>query len=160
MYNKLIVIGNLTKDIELKHLPSGSTIAKGSIATSYKYKLSSGEQKEEVCFIDFNIFGNLAVAIYPYLNKGSKVMIEGRLILEQWRANDGTNRNKHTLKVDTMKILDSKPTDSQPQSQYKQISKIQGEQPLDNNLQKLSEQTLQKNYPDISIEEIMKGCPF
>ena len=53
MYNKVIMIGNLTRDIELKYLPSGSAIANGAIATSHKYKTQSGEQKEEVCFIDY-----------------------------------------------------------------------------------------------------------
>ncbi|MBI3873579.1 MAG: single-stranded DNA-binding protein, partial [Arcobacter sp.] len=54
MYNKLIVIGNLTRDIELKYIPSGAAIAKGAIATSHKYKAQDGSQKEEVCFLDFN----------------------------------------------------------------------------------------------------------
>ena len=56
MYNKVIMLGNLTRDIELRYLPSGSAIAKWAIASSYKYKSSTGEQKDEVCFLDFNIF--------------------------------------------------------------------------------------------------------
>ena len=54
MYNKVIMVGNLTRDIELRYLPSGSAIAKSAIATSFKYKSSTGEQKDEVCFLDFN----------------------------------------------------------------------------------------------------------
>lgn len=104
MYNKIILIGNLTKEIEM--IDAGNTkIAKSSIASSYKYKTSSGEQKEEVCFLDFTIFGNLSNVANMYLKKGSKVLLEGRLVFEQWSAQDGTNRSKHSLRVDTMKML-------------------------------------------------------
>ncbi|AXX93399.1 single-stranded DNA-binding protein [Malaciobacter molluscorum LMG 25693] len=108
MYNKIVMVGNLTRDIELRYLPSGAAIAKSAIATSYRYKTSTGEQKEEVCFLDFNIFGRSAEVANQYLRKGSKVLLEGRLVLEQWTAQDGTNRSKHSLRVDTMKMLDTK----------------------------------------------------
>lgn len=110
MYNKTIMLGNLTRDIELKYTPTGTAIAKSSIATSYKYKTQSGEQKEEVCFLEFNIIGKMAEIANQYLKKGSKVLLEGRLTYEQWTASDGTTRNKHALKVDELKMLDSKPT--------------------------------------------------
>ena len=108
MYNKVIMIGNLTRDIELKYLPSGSAIAKGAIATSHKYKMQNGEQKEEVCFLDFTVFGKAGEVLNQYVRKGSKVMLEGRLVFEQWQAQDGTNRNRHSLRVDEFKFLDSK----------------------------------------------------
>ena len=108
MYNKVVMVGNLTRDIELKYLPSGSAVAKSAIATSYNYKTSSGERKDEVCFLDFNVFGRSAEVMNQYLKKGSKVLLEGRLVLEQWTAQDGSNRSKHSLRVDTMKMLDSK----------------------------------------------------
>jgi len=108
MYNKVIMVGNLTRDIELRYLPSGAAIAKSAIATSFKFKSSTGEQKDEVCFLDFNIFGRSAEVANQYLRKGSKVLLEGRLVFEQWTAQDGTNRNRHSLRVDSMKMLDSK----------------------------------------------------
>jgi single-strand DNA-binding protein len=108
MYNKVIMLGNLTRDIELRYLPSGSAIAKSAIASSYKYKSSTGEQKDEVCFLDFNIFGRSAEVANQYLKKGSKVLLEGRLVFEQWTAQDGSTRSRHSLRVDTMKMLDSK----------------------------------------------------
>ncbi|RXJ56412.1 single-stranded DNA-binding protein [Candidatus Marinarcus aquaticus] len=116
MYNKVVMVGNLTRDIELRYLPSGAAIAKSAIATSYKYKTSTGEQKDEVCFLDFNIFGRSAEVANQYLRKGSKVLLEGRLVLEQWTAQDGTNRSKHSLRVDNMKMLDSK-SDAQNNTQ-------------------------------------------
>ena len=105
MFNKVIAVGNLTRDIELKYLPTGSAIAKSAIATSYKYKSTTGEQKDEVCFLDFNIFGRSAEVANQYLKKGSKVLLEGRLVFEQWTAQDGSTRSKHSLRVDTMKML-------------------------------------------------------
>ena len=112
MYNKVIMIGNLTRDIELKYLPSGSAIANGAIATSHKYKMQNGEQKEEVCFLDFSIFGKGGEIFNQYVRKGSKVMLEGRLVFQQWKAQDGTNRSRHALSVTEFKFLDGK-SDSQ-----------------------------------------------
>ncbi len=107
MYNKVVLVGNLTRDIELKYLQNNTVVAKSAIATSYKYKSNTGEQKEETCFLDFDIFGRTAEVANQYLKKGSKVLLEGRLVLESWTATDGTNRTKHSLRVDTMKMLGS-----------------------------------------------------
>ena len=120
MYNKVILIGNLTKDISIQYLPSGAALAKSSIATSYKYKTATGEQKDEVMFLDFNIFGKTGEVASQYLRKGSKVLLEGRLVLEQWTAQDGTNRSKHSLRVDVMKMLDSKSDGQQSRQQEQQ----------------------------------------
>ncbi len=133
MYNKVVMIGNLTRDIELRYLPSGAAIAKGAIATSYKYKSSTGEQKDEVCFLDFNIFGRSAEVANQYLRKGSKVLLEGRLVLEQWTGQDGSNRSKHSLRVDTMKMLDTK-GDSQNTNEY-QSNDYGQQQPSYNQMQ-------------------------
>lgn len=120
MYNKVIIIGNLSKVVEVKFLPSGSAIANCSIATSHKYKMQNGEQKEEVCFLDFSIFGKGAEIFNQYTQKGSKVMLEGRLVFQQWKAQDGTNRSRHALSVTEFKFLDSKADTSSPQQQQQQ----------------------------------------
>ena len=117
MFNKVIMIGNLTRDIELKYIPSGAAIAKSAIATSHKYKTQTGEQKEEVCFLDFNVFGKQAEVLNQYVKKGSKVMLEGRLVFEQWTAQDGTNRSRHSLRVENFKFLDSKADSNNMQQQ-------------------------------------------
>lgn len=108
MYNKMIMIGNLTKDIDLKYFPNGDAFAVSSVASTYKYKSTTGEQKDEVCFIDFKVYGKDAENANKFLKKGSKVLLEGRLIFEQWTANDGSTRSRHILRVDNMKFLDSK----------------------------------------------------
>jgi len=112
----MIIIGNLTKDIDMKYLSTNTPIATGSIATSYKYKTKSGEQKEEVCFLDFTIFGKIAEVANKYLHKGSKIMLDGRLKFEQWTDNQTQlKKSKHILLVNEMKMLDSR-SDNQNRS--------------------------------------------
>lgn len=108
MYNRVIMVGNLTRDIELRYITNGSAIAKSSIATSHKYKGANGEQKEEVCFLEFSVFGRSAEVVNQYLKKGSKVLLEGRLVFEQWTGSDGMNRNRHSLRVENFKFMDSR----------------------------------------------------
>lgn len=159
MYNKIILIGNLTKDIELKYAQSGAAIAKTSIATSKKYKTQSGEQKEEVCFVDINAFGRTAEVMNQYVRKGSKVMIEGELVFEQWTAQDGTNRSRHTVRVDTMKMLDSKQDSNggnqggynNNQQQAPQNNNYQ--QPQNNNNNYQQPQNNNQQAPQIDIDE-------
>ena len=105
MYNKVILAGRLTRDIDLRYTPNSTAIAKSAIATSRKFKDTTGEMKEEVCFIDFTIFGRSAEIANQYLKKGSLVLIEGRLVFNQWVASDGTKRSKHEVVVETLKML-------------------------------------------------------
>jgi single-strand DNA-binding protein len=83
-YNKVILIGNLTRDPELRYTPKGMAIAKLGIAVNRAWKSESGESKEEVTFIDVDAFGRQAETLAQYLKKGSPLMIEGRLRLDQW----------------------------------------------------------------------------
>ena len=128
MYNKTIMIGNLTRDIELKYLPSGSAVAKSSIASSYKYKSQTGEQKEEVCF------------------------------------QDGSSRSRHSLRVEEMKMLDTKSSSDdnrqansyqqqgggykQPPVQYEENPNNQNHRPNSNQHARV-EQTI----PEIDIDD-------
>jgi len=159
MYNKVIMVGNLTREIELKYLPSGAAVAKSAIATSHKYKTQTGEQKDEVCFLDFDMFGRSAEVANQYLKKGSKVLLEGRLVLQQWTAQDGSKRSKHSLRVDTMKMMDSKADSErlnqggygqdmgqQPQGQYQQ-------QPQNNYNNTQNQVQEPQRIPEINIEE-------
>ena len=153
MYNKVVMVGNLTKDIELRYLPSGGAVAKSSIATSYKYKSANGEQKDEVCFLDFTIFGKIAEVANQYLKKGSKVLLEGRLVFEQWTAQDGTSRSRHILRVDEMKMLDGKQSSSQEDYRGNGYQE-QGYQAESNNRRRE-----QNKLPEIDIDE-SDSIPF
>ncbi len=107
MFNKVVLVGNLTRDIELRYTQSGSAIANAAIATSRKFT-QNGERKEEVCFIDITFFGRSAEVANQYLRRGSKILVEGRLKFDQWVAQDGSKRSKHSVIVETMQMLDSK----------------------------------------------------
>ena len=107
MFNKVVLVGNLTRDIELRYAQSGSAIANTAIATSRKFT-QNGERKEEVCFIDITFFGRSAEVANQYLRRGSKILVEGRLKFDQWVAQDGSKRSKHSVIVETMQMLDSK----------------------------------------------------
>ena len=107
MYNKVILVGNLTRDIELRYSQGGMGIAKTALATSRKFTLN-GEKKEEICFVDITFFGRSAEVANQYLRKGSKILVEGRLNFEQWVDQNGQKRSKHSVTVETMQMLDSK----------------------------------------------------
>jgi len=107
MFNKVVLVGNLTRDIELRYAQSGSAIANTAIATSRKFT-QNGERKEEVCFMDITFFGRSAEVANQYLRRGSKILVEGRIKFDQWVAQDGSKRSKHSVIVETMQMLDSK----------------------------------------------------
>ncbi len=108
MFNKVILVGNLTRDIELRYTPSGTAVGNTGIATSRKFKSADGQQKEEVCFVDLTFFGRTAEIANQYLRKGSKVLVEGRLKYDTWEDQNGGRRSKHSITVENMTMLDSK----------------------------------------------------
>ncbi|MBX7491462.1 single-stranded DNA-binding protein [Helicobacter turcicus] len=108
MFNKIILVGNLTRDVELRYLTNGSALAKLGLATNRRYKKQDGSQGEEVCFVDVNLFGRTAEVANQYLRRGSQVLIEGRLVLESWTDNNGQKRSKHSITAESMQMLGSK----------------------------------------------------
>ena len=95
--NKVFLMGNLTKDPELRYTPAGSAIADFGMAINREWQGSDGEKKKEVCFVQVNMFGKRAEVINEYFSKGDPIFIEGRLRFEQWESKDGGKRS--TLKV-------------------------------------------------------------
>ncbi|PID47745.1 MAG: single-stranded DNA-binding protein [Proteobacteria bacterium] len=108
MYNKVILVGNLSRDLELRYLPSGGAVCNTAIATNRRFKKQDGSSGEEVCFVDITFFGRTAEIANQYLRRGSKVLIEGRLKLDQWTDQNGGKRSKHSVTVDNMQMLDTK----------------------------------------------------
>lgn len=105
MFNKVIIVGNLTHDVELKYLPSGSAVAKIRLASGKKYKKQDGDMVDETCFIDASLFGRTAEIANQYLKKGSQILIEGRLRYETWTDANGQKRSKHTITAESMQML-------------------------------------------------------
>ena len=122
MYNKIIMIGNIVRDIELKYLPSGMAIANITLASNRKWKdKQTNESREEVCYVEISIFNKGAELVNQYCRKGSKILVEGRLSLEQWVDKDtNQKRSKHKIVAENIKFLDSKEQTQQqaPQQQY------------------------------------------
>jgi len=104
MFNKIVLVGHLTRDIELRYTQGGAAIGSCGIAVTRKYTLN-GEKREETCFVDIVFFGKQAEIANQYLSKGSKLLIEGRLKFDQWTDNNGQNRSKHTVAVENMEML-------------------------------------------------------
>lgn len=108
MFNKVVLVGNLTRDIEMRYTPSGTAIASTGIAVTRKITVN-GEKRDETCFIDITFWGRTAEVANQYLSKGSKVLIEGRLRFEQWNDQNGQTRSKHSISVENMEMLGSSP---------------------------------------------------
>ena len=107
MFNKTVLVGNLTRDVELRYASNGNAIGNSAIAVSRKYTNNNGAQVEEVMFIDITFFGKIAEVANQYLRKGSKLLVEGRLKFDQWTDNNGQNRSKHSVIVENMEMLGS-----------------------------------------------------
>lgn len=158
MFNKIILVGNLTRDIELRYAQSGTAIAKTAIATSRKFT-SNGEKKEEVCFVDITFFGRSAEVANQYLRKGSKVLVEGRLNFEQWSDQNGQKRSKHSVIVETMQMLDSKGEQNSnnyqnPGQQSNQTPAYNGSYNAPQQQQSYAQKPMpQKDIPEIDIDE-------
>ncbi len=91
--NRVMLIGNLTRDPELRYLPSGQAVASFSVAVNRTYMAATGEKKEEVSFIRVVVWAKRAEVCHEYLRKGSPVFVEGRLQSRSWDAPDGTKRS-------------------------------------------------------------------
>ena len=107
--NKVILIGNLGQDPEVKYMPSGSAVANVRLATSDSWKdKNTGEQQERTEWHTVVFFGRLAEIVGEYLKKGSKVYVEGRLQTRKWQGKDGTDRWSTEIVANEMQMLDSK----------------------------------------------------
>lgn len=107
MFNKVILIGNLTRDPELRYTPQGTSVCNFGIAVNRKFK--QGEDvKEEVTFINIVVFGKQADTCGQYLNKGSAVLIEGRLQERRWETEDGQKRSRHEVVAQNVRFLSKK----------------------------------------------------
>jgi single-strand DNA-binding protein len=107
-YNKVLLMGNLTRDPELKRTSSDMAVAQVSIAVNRQYKDRNGEQVKETTFVDCEAWGRTAEVMAQYLSKGKPVFVEGRLKLDQWQDKDGNNRSKLKVVIEKFEFIDSK----------------------------------------------------
>src|SRR3954468_17511590 len=105
-FNKIILVGNLTRDPQLKYLPSQMAVVDFGLAVNHKFRTKTGEDREEVCFIDCSCFGKGAEIINQYCQKGKQILVEGRLKYDTWEDKQGGGkRSKHSVVVDNFQFL-------------------------------------------------------
>ena len=130
--NRVIIIGNLTRDVEIRQLPSGSSVANLGVAINESFMNKAGERKESTTFVDIEVWGSQADTCSKYLSKGRQVLVEGRLKLDQWE-HEGQKRSKLKVIGERMQMLGTRgggggggggarppQQQQQPDSQYSQ----------------------------------------
>lgn len=138
-FNKVILLGRLTRDPQLSYLPSNTPVVEFSVATSRTFKKQDGSQGEEVCFTDCNMFGKRAEVVNKYLHKGDPIFVEGRLKLDTWQAQDGSKRSKLRVFVENFEFVGGRRDGGQQgqggdgarqqQPQYQQPTQTQNDNP-------------------------------
>lgn len=103
-FNKIILLGNITREIEMRYTPNGTAVANFGLAVNRRYRRDD-EWQDEVCYIDIVVFGRQAENVGEYLSKGSLAMIEGRLQWRSWETEDGQKRSKHEVIANNVQFM-------------------------------------------------------
>jgi len=113
-FNKVIIAGNLTRDVELKYTPKGTAVAKLGIAINRSWTGDDGQKREDVTFVDVDAFGKQAETLAKYIKKGRSILIEGRLKLDQWDDKQtGQKKSRLGVLLESFSFLDSKQGEAQ-----------------------------------------------
>ena len=104
-FNKILLMGNLTRDPQLSYLPSQTAVVDFGLAVNRKWTGKDGTKREDTCCVDCRAFGRQAENINKYLSKGRALFVEGRLTFDSWTAQDGTRRSKHRVTVENFQFL-------------------------------------------------------
>ena len=103
--NKVLLMGNLTRDPEVRHTPKGTAVGDLAMAINMTYKAQDGTEKEEVCYVDVVVWGRQAETCRDYLTKGAPVFVEGRLQLDQWEGPEGEKKSRMRVRADRVQFL-------------------------------------------------------
>ena len=136
--NRVLLMGNLTRDPELRYLPSNTPVVNLGLAINRRWRNQQGEQQEETTFVDCEAYGRTAEVINQYLRKGRPIFIDGRLRLDQWQDREGNNRSRLKVIVESFEFVDSRSGDDaasarppgnrqavEPQTSYQQAPQQQ-----------------------------------
>lgn len=116
--NKVMLMGNLTRDVQLSYLPSQTAVAEFGLAINRKFKKQDGTEVKEVCFVDCQMFGKRAEVLNKYLKKGDPLFIEGRLKYESWKTDDGSQRSRTRVLIENFEFLGEREENhGEPESQ-------------------------------------------
>ena len=103
--NKVLLMGNLTRDPQLSYLPSQTPVVEFGLAMSRKFKKQDGTMAEDTCFVDCRLFGKRAEVVNKYFKKGEPIFVEGRLQFDQWQSPDGTTKSKLRVFVENFEFI-------------------------------------------------------
>lgn len=143
--NKVFLMGNLTRDPELRYVPSGTAVANFSVAVNRPYKDATGEKKEEVSFIRVVVWGKMAEVCGEYLSKGRPVLVEGRLKSRSWESPDGQKKSALDVVATSVQFLGSRGDRAQAHG-----SRPQGNQGGDDNM---GMESIDLDHSDMGDEE-------
>ena len=104
-YNRIVLVGNLTRDPQLSYTPANTAVCKFGIATNRRWKDKDGSDREETCFVDCTLFGRGGETFNQYMKKGQMALVEGRLQYHQWTTPEGDKRSKHEVIVENFTFL-------------------------------------------------------
>ena len=123
-YNKIILMGNLTRDPQLSYLPNQTSVVDLGLAVNRRWTGKDGQKQESTCFVDCRAFGKTAETLNKYVVKGNPIFIEGRLDFDQWTDKEGFKRSKHRVTVENFVFLGkgvAKAEPEEPEEPEKQI---------------------------------------
>jgi single-strand DNA-binding protein len=130
-YNRVIMIGNLTRDPDYRQLPSGQAVCRLGLATNRQFKnRQTGSMVQEVCYVDIDVWGAQAESCRQYLQKGRAILVEGRLKFDTWEDPNGQARNKHSIVADRVVFLSNS---AETTERYSQQDSDSDELQLDSN---------------------------
>ncbi len=104
-FNKVLLMGNLTRDPQLSYTPSQTAVVDFGVATNRRWTAQDGNQRDETCFVDCRAFGRMAENINKFFTKGKPIFLEGRLTYDTWTAQDGSKRSRHRVTVENFQFL-------------------------------------------------------
>ena len=132
--NRVILIGNMTRDPEVRSLPSGQPVASFGLATNRMWKGKDGSQQKHTEFHNIVMFGRLAEIVQQYLKKGSSIMVEGRIQTRSWQGQDGTKKYKTEIVAENMQMgpksnkLETENQTQNPENEFSKLDKSLGKQ--------------------------------
>lgn len=109
-FNKVLLMGRLTRDPQLSYTPNQAAVVDFGLAVNRRWTGQDGSKREETCFVDCRAFGRQAENINKYLSKGQPVFVEGRLTFDSWTAQDGSKRSRHRVTVENFRFLPGGPS--------------------------------------------------
>jgi single-strand DNA-binding protein len=104
--NKVFLVGNLTRDPEMRFTPGGAAVTEFGMAINRFWKSQDGEQKKDTCFLDVTVWGKQAEMCAEHLKKGRQIFLEGRLVYDEWKGKDGQKRNKIKIVAERVQFMD------------------------------------------------------